>query len=42
MKKTFFWFLSLNPVEREVQDPKIKLLNSVRVSSIAVKGTMYM
>lgn len=33
MKKMFFWFLSLNPVEREIQDPKIKLLNSMRVTS---------
>lgn len=33
MKKMFFWFLSLNPVVREIQDPKIKLLNSMRVTS---------
>lgn len=33
MKKIFCWFLSLEPVEREVQDPKVKLLNSMRVTS---------
>jgi len=33
IKKAFRWFFSLDPVEREVQDPKIKLLNSMRVTS---------
>ncbi|EOG5375748.1 SLATT domain-containing protein [Cronobacter turicensis] len=33
IKKAFRWFFSLDPVEREVQDPKVKLLNSMRVTS---------
>ena len=33
MKRLFYWVLSLNLVEIEVKDPKIKLLNSMRVTS---------